>query len=160
MNQTAIDEFSVTRRVSDPRADGGARVVHLGAKQIVIERTVRGVRMAVAVPVAAYVALVVSVRLQDGKATLTLRHEDRDLDVPLGSGEALAIAREAKAWGALFNLAVDLEQAGVPIYTAFPRELGRVKRSRRSAFAKRRKVGVLSRLAVSFGNEHEIIART
>jgi hypothetical protein len=160
MTQTAVDAFAVTRRFADPRADGGARIVHVSSRQIVIERSVGGVRMKVAVPVATYRALVVSVRLQDGTATAVLRHDDRDLDLPLAAGKAMDVAREAKAWGALFGHTVELEEAGVPIYCAFPRQRDGIKGERGSAFAKRRKVGVQSRLSISFRGEREIIART
>lgn len=160
MSQSAIDSFSVTRHGVDPRADGGTRVVHVSAKQIVIERTLQKMRMKVAVPVAAYHGLVISVRLQAATATLRLRHEDQDLDVALAAGDAIEVAKKAKAWGALFGQAITVEETGVTVLQPFTRQRHRIKPTRRSKFAKRRQVGIAARTSTSFASEHEIIART
>ena len=160
MSQSAIESFSVTRNGADPRADGGTRTIQINAKQIVIERVLRNVRMKVAVPVAAYRGLVISVRLQAATATLHLRHADQDLDVALAAGDAIEVAQKAKAWGALFGQAITIEEACVTMLQPFARQRRRAKPSRRSSFAKRRKIGIAERLAVSFSSEHEIIAPT
>ncbi len=159
MSQTALDTFSVTKRAEDPRADGGTRIVHVSAKQIVIERVLQKVRMKVAVPVAGYRNLVISVRLQAAKATLRLSHEDSELDVTLASGDAIDVAKKAKAWGALFGKPIAIEEVCVTMLTPFARQRRRAKPARRSSFAKRRAVGQTERLTTSFGGEREIIAR-
>ena len=159
MNQTALDTFSITRQAVDPRADGGQRVVHVSAKQIVIERVIQNVRMKVAVPVAAYRGLVLSVRVASATASLRLRHEDQDLDVALGSGDAIEMARKAKAWSVVFGKEIAIEEASIAIREPFLRQRHRVKPSRRSGFAKRRKSGVTARLETTYAGEREIIAR-
>lgn len=160
MSQPAIDAFSITRRAIDPRADGGTRVVHVSATRISIDRVLEKVRMRVAVPVAAYQDLVLSVRLQAGTATLRLRHEDPDLDVALATGEAIEVTQKAKGWGVVFGKTVVVEEVCVPILPPFARQRQRVKATRRSSFAKRRKIGIADRQAISFAGEDEIIART
>lgn len=159
MTQTALDTFSVTRHAVDPRADGGQRVVHVNARQIVIERVIQNVRMKVAVPVTAYRGLVLSVRLESATASLRLRHEDQDLDVALGAGDAIQMAQKAKAWGVVFGKEITIEEASIAVRQPFARQRRRTKPSRRSSFAKRRREGVASRLETSYAGEREIIAR-
>lgn len=156
--QTALDTFSVTRHAIDPRADGGCRIVHVNATQVVIERTLQSVRMKVAVPVANYRGLVLSVRTQSATASVLLRHEDEDLDVVLASGEAIAAAKSAKAWGAVLGLQVSLEEATITIRRPFERSGRGMRPDRRSSFSGRRKTGILARLERSFAHEREIIA--
>ena len=160
MSETAIETFSVTRRAADPRADGGGRIVHVNARQIVIERQVQGVRMTVAVPVACYQGLIISLRVPTATATLRLTHEDQDLEVALASGDAMEVAQKAKAWSIVFGKEIRIEEAAVCMSEPFARQRNRTKPSRRSSFARRRRTGVASRLDSSFASEHEIIART
>lgn len=159
MSQSALDTFSVTRHAVDSRADGATRVVHVNAKHVVIERVLRGVRMRVGVPVTAYRGLVLAVRQPTGTATLTLRHDDSDLDVTLGSGEAIDLARKARAWSHVLGQPVAIEEACVTMRPAIARRTKRPAPSRRSRFSRRRKVGAADRLGTSFVGEHEIIAR-
>ena len=161
MSQPAIDpeSFSVSRHAADPRADGGRRLVRVGAKAVTIERSLEGVRMRVGVPVAAYRGLYIAVQAPSGRATLSLRHEDSELDVVLGSGEAEDVARSARAWSRVLGKAVAVEKACVTIDAPHARGRKRMKPSRRSAFSRRRKPGVAARGRTSFAGEHEIIAR-
>ena len=160
MRQTALDDFSITRHAVDPRADGARRVVHLSATRVIIERSLLGVRMRVGVPVAAYRDLVICVRTASGRATLKLRHEDSDLDVVIGTGDALEVAKSARAWSTVVGKQVRIEEACVAMRGPFGRLRLRVKASsRRSRFARRRQAGVVSRMDTSFVGEREIIAR-
>ena len=156
---SALETFSVTRHAVDPRADGAARTVHVSAERVTIERTLKGVRMKLGVPVSAYRGLVLEVRQPTGHATLTLHHEDRELDVTLASGEAIALARKARAWSHVLGQPVSIEEACVAMGDPTARRLAPIKPGRRSCFARRRKPGVGSRLATTFAGEHEIIAR-
>ena len=160
MNQTAAEHFEITRHAVDPRADGARRVVSVNATRVTIERVLQGVRMKVGVPVAAYHGLVFAVRQPSGHATLTLRHEDAELDVTLDSGEAIALARKARAWSHVLGQPVRIEEACVAMGAAHPRHGKAMKPGRRSRFARRRKTGAASRLETSFEGEHEIIARS
>ncbi len=154
----ALESFSVTRRAADPRADGGCRLVRVGARTVTIERSLEGVRMRVGVPVAAYRGLFIAVQAGD-HATLSLRHEDGELDVVLGSGDAEEVARSARAWSHVLGKAVAVEDACVAIRSPHARGRKRMKPARRSAFGRRRKIGVAARAQRSFAAEQEIIAR-
>lgn len=159
MSHAAKIEFSATQQFADPRADGGVRLVHLSPEKIVIERRIKNVRMTVAVPVATYRGLVISVRLSVGKATLLLRHADPDLDVALESGDAIEIAQKAKAYAAVFQQGISIEEAGVLVLKPFGRPQS-VPAERRPGFLNRRKAGDPRRLRRSFKGEDEIIARS
>ena len=76
---TALQSFSVTRHAADPRADGGCRLIRIGASAVTIERALEGVRMRVGVPIAAYRGLFIAVQAPNGRATLSLRHDDGEL---------------------------------------------------------------------------------
>ncbi len=156
---TALASFSVTRHAADPRADGGSRLVRVGATAVTIERSLEGVRMRVGVPVAAYRGLFIAVQAPGGRATLSLRHDDGELDVVLGTGEPEEVARSARAWSHVLGKTVEVEEACVAMRGAYARGRKRMKPARRSAFGRRRKTGVAARAQRSFAAEHEIIAR-
>ena len=155
----AVETFSVTRHAVDPRADGAARTVHVSAERVTIERTLKGVRMKLGVPVSAYSGLVLEVRQPTGHATLTLHHEDRELDVTLASGEAILLARKARAWSHVLGQPVRVADACIVMNHPTARRLTPMKSGRRSRFARRRKPGDPARATRSFASEHEIIAR-
>ena len=155
----ALETFSVARHAADPRADGASRTVRVSATAVTIERSLDGVRMRVGVPVAAYTGLVIAVQAPGGRATLSLRHDDSDLDVVFGSGEAEEVARTARAWSHVLGKTIAVEEACVAMGGAQGRRHKRIKPGRRSAFSRRRKPGVAARAARSFAAEHEIIAR-
>lgn len=160
MTQTALETFSVTRHANDPRADGAKRIVHVSQKTVIVERTVDGVRMRIAVPTSAYRDLVLEARLTSGQATLRLCHLDRDLEIILAQGDGIEVAKRAKAWSEALGKTVRIEDASVKVGTAFKRHRARLKATRRPSFGRRRKPGVADRLGVSFAGEREIIART
>lgn len=155
----ALDTFSVTRHAADPRADGARRTVRVSATAVTIERTLDGVRMRVGVPVANYRGLFVAVQAPHGRAVLSLRHDDNDLDVVLGSGAAAEVARSARDWSRVLGLSVAVEDAAVRVGRAHGRDRKRAKSSRRSRFSRSRRVGVAANAERSFAAEHEIIAR-
>ena len=160
MSQLSIETFSVTRHAVDPRADGAARTIRVSATRVTIERSLKGVRMKLGMPVSAYRGLVLAVRQPTGQATLTLSHEDCELDVTLGDGEAIALARKARAWSHLLGQPVRIEDACIAIGTPVARRPAPLKPGRRSRFARRRKPGDQGKLATSFAGAREIIARS
>ena len=160
MSQVALESFSITRHAVDPRADGASRIVHLSATAVTIERAIQGIRMRVGIPVTAYRDLVICVRPSSGRATLKLRHDDSELDVVIGSGDAMDVARSARAWSSVVGKAITIEDAAVSMHSAYARQRKRNRPTRRSRFARGRATGIVTRMAVSFGGEHEIIART
>ena len=151
------EPFSTTSH--DPRADGARRIVHVSATRVTIERLLDGMRMRIAVPTTAYRDIVIAVRGPGGRATLLLRHDDRDLDVILAEGDALDIARAAKDWATESGRPIVVERAFVAIGAMIARRTKRAEPTRRSRFSRRRKIGVGARQATSFAHEHEIIAR-
>ncbi len=159
-SQASLDTFSIRRRAVDLRADGASRMVYLTATTVTIERTFEGVRMRLGVPTIAYRDLVISMRVPSGRATLKLRHADSELDVVIGEGKTMDVAKSARAWSAVTGKDVVIEDAFITICTAFARQRRRAKPARRSSFARRRKAGVATRLSTSFAGEREIIART
>ena len=159
MSSAAPDNVLITRRAADPRADGACRVVTLSATIVHIERTVEGVRMRLGVPVASYRDLVIGVRVPAGRATLRLRHDDGELDVVIGSGDAVAVATSARAWSAVTGKPVVVEEACVSTRDAHARRRKGATRSRGSTFARRRMRGVAGHPAARFAGEREIIAR-
>ena len=162
-SQTGAENVSrqpiFSRQTVDPRADGATRIVHVDAAGVTIERVIQGVRMRVGVPVAAYRGLVLALRHPTGTATLTLRHDDADLNVVLGGGEAVALARKARAWAHVLNQPVAIEDAYVKALPSFARRTKRAEPTRRSRFSRRRGSGLAGRMETSFAQEHEIIAR-
>jgi hypothetical protein len=160
MTQAALERFTATHHAIDPRADGAKRIVHVSATQVTIERTLQGVRMRVGVPIAAYRDLAIAVRLPAGNATLSLRHDDSELDVVLASGEAMALAAVAKDWSKMLDKPIAVEKAYVAMHEAIGRRTKRFESPRRSKFSRRRKTGLVARMDQSFAHEDEIIART
>ncbi len=160
MRSSALDTIRITRHAVDPRADGASRTVHVGAHGVTIERVVQGIRMRLGVPVSCYRDLVMSVRPSSGRATLKLRHDDSELDVVIGSGDAIEEAKAARAWSAVIGKAVTIEHAAVVINDPYARQRKRTKPARRSRFARGRRGGVVARTDVTFAGEREIIART
>src|SRR5262245_40602709 len=72
---------------SDAGADERLRQVELDRHRVVVRRAVRGIRMAVNVPVTAFLGVALRVVPSDGEApdlmTVSLEHRDRALSVPL-----------------------------------------------------------------------------
>lgn len=154
MTDLAPNHFTVAHDAFDPRADGRRRSVHMSMTLVTIERVLRGIRMAVAVPVSTYRAVTVRVSAPSGAATVTLSHaRDRELDVVLASGHADDVAIAAKAWSTVLDKTIAVE-AGVSILPAQPRSAKPAKPPRA------RTAGDTRRLLTRFAGEREIIART
>ena len=151
---------SLSLTTVDPRADGARRHVDVSVSTVTIERRLHGVKMRIAVPISAYHGLVIAVRLPSARATLTLRHMDRDFDVTLADGDAMEVARIAKAWSDAAHQPIVIERAFIGMSDPIPRRTKRAAPKRRSRFARRRKVGDVGRSETVFAGEDEIIARS
>lgn len=158
MTDPARQSFTVTRHAYDPRADFKRRTVYLSLTQVSIERVMAGIKMRIAVPVAAYGGLRIRVQAPRGQSVLTLVHADPDLNVQLAIGDAREITVAAKAWASVLEKPLNVE-AGITMKAPQSRAIRRPKPSRRSNFARRRKAGQPGLLAHVFRGEHEIIAR-
>src|SRR5262249_61448190 len=110
-----LDPFTlpVEFTVSDKAADGRIRVVELSRERVVVRRAVRGIKMAVKVPVTAYLG--VAIRMQppgggedggdDGAVMVVLEHRDPGLSLPLyRAQDGTDIVAESQSWAPLLTL--------------------------------------------------------
>jgi hypothetical protein len=174
-----LDPFSLPVRfeAADEAADERLRIVDLHRERVVLRRSVRGMRMALNMPVAAYRG--VAIRLLGGADKLPtsiavmLEHSDPALSLSLfSSSESDDIVAEWQSWGRALGLPLLVAEADGSLREPFAR-LGAIRveaptwrRRRRTAIARRRPAGLLRRRrgalakapAVHRG-EREIIAR-
>jgi hypothetical protein len=174
-----LDPFSLPVRfaAADEAADEHLRIVDLHRERVVLRRSVRGMRMAVNLPVAAYRG--VAIRLSDavGKPQRTisvmLEHADPGLTLLLFcSSQPDEIVAEWQSWSRVLGLPLLIRDNDGTLREPFPR-LGRLRiepptwrRRRRTAVARRRPsrllrrrvAGLLAAVIVHRG-EREIIAR-
>ena len=167
----------VSFMVPDAEADERMRFVELHRQRVVMRRAVRGMRMAVNLPVTAFLG--VSLRApslqneREGAIAIVLEHRDRALSLPLFSapddGDVLA---DWQLWGRVLALPLLVADDNGALHTPFA-QLGRVRvgpsaprRRRRNAIRKRRPSILLRRRParlpaspVMHRNEREIIAR-
>ena len=170
-----LDPFTLPVRFAahDAAADEATRHVELHRERVVLRRAVRGMRIKLNVPVAAFVGVAVR-RASDGSPgsdhpCIVLEHPDPALSVPLflpsSTDDVAAIAQIGESWAQV--LAVPLlgceptqcEPAkslsgGAP---AARRRRGSLK-ARRPSILLRRKMGRLPAVPVVY-REREIIAR-
>jgi hypothetical protein len=171
-----LDPFALPVRfaASDAAADGRVRDIELHRERVVLRRSLRGMRMALNMPVSAFAG--VALRLLPGGAeaavAVVLAHKDPGLVLPLFvSAEADEAFAEWRAWGQVLGLPllVDDEDG---LREPFAR-LGQVRiarprprRRRRSALKRRRpsilmrrQAGQLTDATPVHRGEREIIAR-
>jgi hypothetical protein len=173
-----LDPFSLPVRFesADEAADEHRRIVDLHRERVVLRRSVRGMRMALNLPVAAFRG--VAIRLT-GKAdelpsaiAVVLEHGDPALSLPLcSSSEGDDIVAEWQSWGRVLGLPLLIAEPDGSLREPFTR-LGRLRTeaptyrrrrrtavaSRRPANLQRRRVRVPASPAIHRG-EREIIAR-
>ena len=162
---------------ADPRADERVRHVELSRERVVLRRAVRGIRMAVNVPVAAFLG--VALRLipaeGDGPDTVavSLEHRDHGLSVPLYcAAHSDDVVAEWRLWARVFGLPLLVADPSGVLREAF-RRIGAVRvaasaprrrrrnaiKARRPSILLRRAPGVMAQLPIVHRDEHEIIAR-
>jgi hypothetical protein len=174
-----LDPFSLPVRfeAADDAADERRRVVDLHRERVVLRRSVRGIRMALNMPVAAFRG--VAIRMQGEAGTLpcsiavVLEHRDPDLSLELfASAERDDIVAEWQAWGRVLGLPLLVAEGDGSLREPFAR-LGALRiepptwrRRRRSAIARRRPSRLLRRhpgklpaAPTVHRGEREIIAR-
>ena len=100
-----LDPFSLPVRfaATDKAADGRVRHVELTRERVVVRRAVRGMKMAVNLPVAAYLG--VALRMEPpqgdtpGAVSIVLEHRDHALSLPLFSADdGTDIVAEWQSW--------------------------------------------------------------
>jgi Family of unknown function (DUF6101) len=176
-----LDPFSLPVRfeAADEAADGRRRVVDLHRERVVLRRSVRGMRMALNMPVAAFRG--VAIRLYGASPensaptaiAVVLEHDDPALSLPLfASPEADDIVAEWQSWGRVLGLPLLVAETDGKLREPFAR-LGQLRieaptwrRRRRTTIARRRpsrllrrRPGALPAEPLVHRGEREIIAR-
>jgi Family of unknown function (DUF6101) len=174
-----LDPFSlpVHFAVNDKTADGRVRVVQLSRKRVILFRAVRGMKMAVTVPVAAYLGVAIRMEPptaeQTGAVLIVLEHRDPALSLPVyRADDGADIIAEWQSWGRVLSLPLLVVDTDGRLREAFAR-IGALRiasptwrRRRRSAVRMRRPIQPLRRKpgrstgdAAVHRGEREIIAR-
>lgn len=173
-----LDPFSLPVRfvASDAAADERVRHVELYRERVVVRRTLRGMRMALNLPVAAFAGVAIRVILGEGgtqaAVTVVLEHKDPALALPLFvSAEADEAFAEWRSWGNVLGLPLLVEDDGA-LREPFARmggvriEASRPRRRRHNAIKRRRPAMPLRRGVTRLTDttpvhrgEREIIAR-
>jgi len=173
-----LDPFSLPVRfaAADETADERLRFVELYRERVVLRRSVRGMRMALNLPVAAFRG--VAIRLTGNTElpaaiAVVLEHGDPALSLPLfSSSESDEIVAEWQSWGRVLGLPLLIAERDGSLREPFAR-LGLIRieapvcrrrrrtaiARRRPAYLRRRRVHVLNAAIVHLG-EREIIARS
>ena len=146
-----LDPFALPLRfeAADQAADGHLRVVDLHRERVVLRRAVRGIKMALNLPVAAYLG--VAIRIEPpaddtaGAVTIVLAHRDPQLSLTLyRAADCGDVVAEWQTWGRTLGLPLLVVEADGRLREPFAR-LGAVRvgapgarRRRRSALRARR----------------------
>jgi hypothetical protein len=174
-----LDPFTLPVRfeAADEAADERLRVVDLHRERVVLRRSVRGIRMALNMPVASYRGVAIRLTGETGKPptsiSVVLEHSDPALSLPLfASAERDDIVAEWQTWGRVLGLPLLVAEGDGSLREPFAR-LGALRiepptsrRRRRNAIARRRPRLLLRRRPGRFAAvpqvhraEREIIAR-
>ena len=160
----------------DARADGGTRLVELHRQRVIVRRAVRGMTMAVNLPLRCFLGIALQLDLSapevDARVAVVLEHRDPGLSLPLYcTDDGTDIVAEWHSWAQVLGLPLLVRGADGALRTAFPqlgalrvaspkprrRRCGAIK-SRRPRFLLRRRSGRPGAMPVH-GGEREIIAR-
>jgi hypothetical protein len=146
-----LDPFSLPVRfeAADEAADERLRVVDLHRERVVLRRSVRGIRMALNMPVASYRGVAIRLSGETGRPptsiSVVLEHSDPALSLPLfASAERDDIVAEWQSWGRVLGLPLLVADGDGSLREPFAR-LGALRiepptwrRRRRNAIARRR----------------------
>lgn len=173
-----LDPFCLPVRfsASDAAADERVRHVELHRERVVVRRRLRGMRMALNMPVSAFAGIAIRLLAGEGGAAaavaVVLEHKDPALALPLFvSAEADEAFAEWRTWGNVLGLPLLVEDDGA-LREPFARMGGvriarsRPRRRRHSALKRRRpsmplrrRTGQLTDATPVHRAEREIIAR-
>jgi len=162
---------------SDASADHHQRQVELSRERVVLHRAVRGIRMAVNVPVSSFLGIAVRMVPANGRGggavSVSLEHRDPGLSVPLFvAADTTDVIAEWQLWARVFGLPLLVADLKGNLREAF-RRIGAVRvaqpapRRRRRNVIKARRPSVLLRRRPGdcriappvHRDEREIIAR-
>jgi hypothetical protein len=174
-----LDPFALPVRfaASDQAADERVRYVELHRERVVLRRALRGIKMAVVLPVAAYRG--VAIRMEppsgetSGAVTIVLEHSDPALSLVLyRAADGTDIVAEWQSWGRVLRLPLLVAGPDGALREPFARmgalhiaaPVARRRRrsalkARRAALPLRRRVGHMSEMRTVYRGEREIIAR-
>jgi hypothetical protein len=179
LSPVRLDPFSLPVRfeAADATADERRCIVDLHRERVVLRRCVRGMRMALNMPVAAFRGVAIRLCGETDKApsaiAVVLEHADPALSLPLfSSPESDDIVAEWQSWARVLGLPLLVAEGDGKLREPFAR-LGRLRieaptwrRRRRSAIARRRpsrllrrRPGALPATPLVHRGEREIIAR-
>lgn len=174
-----LDPFALPARfaVSDKNADKAVRFVELTRERVVLRRVVRGIKMAVNLPVTAFLGVALRMQPPDGDrpgaVSIVLEHRDAGLSLPLYSAaDGTDIVAEWQSWARVLGMPLLIAEADGRLREPFDR-IGAVRvaaptrrrrrrsaiRTRRPSILLRRKVGGPIASAPVHRGEREIIAR-
>ena len=174
-----LDPFALPVRftAADEAADERLRVVDLHRERVVLRRSVRGMRMALNLPVASFRGVAIRLIGEAGQVpsaiAVMLEHDDSALSLPLFlAKESDDVVAEWQAWGRALGLPLLVAEGDGNLREPFAR-LGAVRiaaplarRRRRGAIARRRPLRSLRRKVTRLPDapevhrdEREIIAR-
>ncbi len=174
-----LDPFTlpVQFAVTDKAADERIRMVELSRDRVVVRRAVRGIKMAVRVPVTAYLGVAIRMEPptehQNGAVTVVLEHRDPGLSLPLyRATDGTDIVAEWQTWARVLSLPLLVAEADGRLREPFAR-IGAVRiaaptwrrrrrsalRARRPTLPLRRRMGRSIADAAVHRDEREIIAR-
>jgi len=175
-----LDPYALPVRycAEDARADGNERDIEIHRERIVVRRAVNGVRMAVNMPVSAFLGVALHMLPPDGDAqaavALVLEHKDPSLRLPLHVAcDADDLLAQWQSWSSILGVPQLIGELAGDVREAFER-LGALRverpfvrrrrrstlRHRRPSILMRRKSGRgLSEMPTVHQGEREIIAR-
>ena len=174
-----LDPFSLPVRftAADAAADDCLRIVDLHRERVVLRRCVRGMRMALNLPVTAFRGVAIRLTGEAGAPpsaiVVVLEHGDPALSLPLFcSCESDDIVAEWQSWGRVLGLPLLVAERDGTLREPFARlgplrvEAPNCRRRRRTAIARRRppalmrrRIGVAAQTVAVYRGEREIIAR-
>lgn len=174
-----LDPFALPARfsVADTAADGRVRHVELTRDRVVVRRAIRGMKMAVNLPLTVYRGIALRMQPPEadapGAVSIVLEHRDGALSLPLfHADDGSDIVAEWQSWSRVLGLPLLVADADGCLREAFDR-IGAVRvdtptvrrrrrtaiRMRRPSILLRRKVGRSLDGAAVHRDEREIIAR-
>ena len=166
-----LDPLALPIRFSaeDTAADGRMRTVEIDRDRVLVHRTVRGVRMRLNLPLAAFLG--VAVRLmparieQDDAIAIVLEHRDSTLSVPLHiASETDSVVADWQLWGRVLRQRLLVAEGDgtlrEPIAMIGPLMRGEVfRRRRRHTVLKGRRPKIYSRRAHTRLVENPVVRR-
>lgn len=181
MGTSRLDPFSLPVRftAADEAADERLRVVDLHRERVVLRRSVRGMRMALNLPLTAFRGVAIRLSFADtdtcpSSIAVVLEHGDPALSLPLFCAtESDDIVAEWQCWGRVLGLPLLVAETDGSLREPFARlgahlriEAPAWRRRRRSAIGRRRPARLLRRRPTALAespvvhrDEREIIAR-